>query len=294
MPTVQAGATLSPGEQYLHALWRGRWLFLTIVAGFVAGSLIVTVLLPTEYASKAVLSVRPAPQLEPAAALYGSAMIQTTKGDDFVEQGPRRFVKRFEANSVVTAAAREAGVIAPTATIDDRQIRNWLIVENVEKTDLLSLSVSQPTAEGARRFALALVAHASEASRSEATPDPATRQFLEQERHRAAAAMQQAENAVVQAVSAAAPAGAARDIALERAKLELSLARDQYAAVRKRLSLLDLIVANQQFQVTVVDPPTLPVRPSFPRPLLNVSIGLILGVLGATTFIVLRSALQGR
>ena len=56
--------------------------------------------------------------------------------------------------------------------------------------------------------------------------------------------------------------------------------------------MLDLIVANAQFHLVVIDPPTLPLRQSFPRPLLNLSIGLILGILAATTFISLRSVLK--
>ena len=290
MPLLQPALAPAPGELYLRALWTGRWLFLLIVGVFVGGSLIVTALLPKTYSSNVILSVRPAAQLEPAAMLYGSAMVATQGfSDSLVEQGPRRFVRRFQAPTVVAAAARDTGVIGPNETIEERQVRRWVAVENVEKTDLMTMTVSQPTAEGARKFAAALVARAIEASRAEAVPDSATKHFLEQELARADSNMSRAESAIAQA---GAQTGAARELAIDRAKLELTLARDQYAAVRKRLDLLGLIVANQQFQLLIVDPPTLPLTPSFPRPLLNVSIGLILGVLAATTFIVLRSVLQ--
>lgn len=282
---------MTPGEQYLHALWRGRWLFLLIVGVFVGGALVITALLPKTFSSNAILSVRMAPQLEPSAALFTSA-IANTQGfnEGLIESGPRRFVRRFQANSVLTAAARDVGLIGANETLEERRIRRWVAVEAVERTDLLTMTVSLPTADAARRFALALLKRATEASKLEAMPDPSTRQFLEVELARASSAMTGAEAAVVHASSGAA---VTRELATERARLELSLAREQYAAIRKRLGLLDLIVANQQFQLSIVDPPTLPLNPSFPRPVLNVGIGLILGVLAATTFIVLRNVLRG-
>ena len=154
---------------------------------------------------------------------------------------------------------------------------------------MLTVTVSQPTADAARKLADALIARAASASRSEAGADSSTRQFLERQLAQASSAVNKTESAVIAASSGH---GIERDVAVEHAKLDLSLAREQYAAVRKRLGLLDLVVANQQFQLTVVDPPTLPKRPSFPRPLLNVSIGLILGILAATAFIVLGSVFE--
>ena len=46
---AQPDHSLAPAEQYLRALWRGRWRFLLIVSVFIAGSLIVTALLPRAY-----------------------------------------------------------------------------------------------------------------------------------------------------------------------------------------------------------------------------------------------------
>lgn len=297
MPMAETALPPSPGEQYVKALWQGRWLFLLIVGLFVGGALVVTLLLTKSYSSEALLSVRVTPRLDPSVTpysspdpLYPSAI--TSSGNPAMqldEQGAARLVRRFQTNSLVTAAAREAGAIGPTERLDDRQVRLWVVVEALERTDLVTMTVKQPTAEKAQRFATALVARAIAANRAEATADPTTRGLLKQELHRATSAMTQAEAAVTQWAGAA---SGAREIALDRAKLELSLAREQYSAVRRRLGMLDLTVANQQFLVTVVDPPTLPLRPTFPRPLLNISIGLILGVVAATTFVTLRSVLR--
>lgn len=297
MQVAEATLPPSPGEQYVKALWQGRWLFLLIVAIFVGGAAAVTALLTKSYTSEALLSVRVTPRLDPSVTpysnpdpLYPSAI--TSSGNPAMqldEQGAARLVRRFQTNSLVTAAARDAGIITPTGRLDDLQVRRWVVVEALERTDLVTMTVKQPTAEKAQQLATALVARAIVATRSEATADPTTRGLLEQELQRATAAMTGAEAALAQPAGAA---GAARDIALDRAKLELSLAREQYSAVRRRLGMLDLTVANQQFLVTVVDPPTLPLRPTFPRPLLNLSIGLILGVVAATTFISLRSVLR--
>jgi uncharacterized protein involved in exopolysaccharide biosynthesis len=254
--------------------------------------MIVTALIPKTFSSEVILGVKQAPQLEPIGTLYSNTAIVGGSGfnADAAESGARRAVRRLQANNVVSTAARDAGVLAEGELVDDRWIRTWIVVDQVEKTDLVTLTVSRRTAADAQKFAAALVARALEASRAEATSDPATREFLEKELHRASAALTQAEAA---AVKAGAVSGPEREVAVSRAKLELDLAQNRYAGVRRRLDNLDLVVANSQFHLVVVDPPTLPIRQAFPRPLLNVSIGLILGILAATTFISLRSVLKG-
>lgn len=290
MQVIDSPHTLAPAEQYVRAIWRGRWLFLAIVGASVALALVITALLPKAYQSHMIVSVRPAPRLEPGAALYGSAMVNQGGTQDPEAQGPRRFTRRLAATGMVTAAARDVGVIGPNDTLDARDVNRWVDIVEVEKSDLLEVFVSQPTPEAAGRFADALIKRAIEANRKEAAADPWTRQFLEQQLQSATGQVDHAEAAVLQASTSR---GADREIALDRAKVELTIAREQYAAIRKRLGLLDLIIADQQFQLTVVDPPNIPIRPSFPRPLLNVSIGLILGILAATAVIVLRSVFQG-
>jgi uncharacterized protein involved in exopolysaccharide biosynthesis len=288
MQVIHAEHTLAPAEQYLRALWRGKWLFLLIVAASVGIALVITALLPKSYSSEVMLSVHPAPPLEPAATLYGSAMVglPRLKTEDPEGQGPLRTKRQLQGSGLVTRAARDAGIIGPAETVETRQISKWIEAQEVLKTDLLTVNVWQPTAELAHRFATSLVARLLETYRPEAAADPGLREFLEKELHRASAAVREAEAGVIKA---SATRGPDREIAVDASKLELSLARDQYALVRKRLGILDLILANQQYQMTVIDPPTVPLRPAFPRPLLNVSIGLIIGILAATTFIVLRS-----
>lgn len=292
MQVLDAPRAITPGEEYIKALWQGRWLFLAIVAGFVVGSLIVTLLLPKTFSSEVMLSVRQAPQLEPNGTLYNNTAIVGGSGynAELAESFARRAVRRLQTNRIVTAAAHDAGIIAPDETIDDRWIHQWIAVENVERTDLVSLTVSQRTATSAQKFANALIARAAEANKAESVADPSTREILERELHHASASLAQAEAAATKATTTPGPD---HDTGVGRAKLELGLAQDRYAAVRRRLDMLDLIVANTQFHLVVVDPPTLPLRQSFPRPLLNVSIGLILGILAATTFISLRSVLKG-
>lgn len=287
MRVIESDHALAPAERSLRALWEVKWQFLAIVGVFVVGSVVVTSLLPRSYTSEALLSVRPAPRLEPEATLYTAAVLgAAVKTDDFGDQAPRRFVRRLSAVSLVTLAARDAGIIPSNEKVDEQEITRWIDVQALEKTDLVDVTVSQPSAEAAQRFAIALIARAVDANKAE-NASPSTRQMLDEELTAAAAAMEKAERAVVQA--SAGRGDAEHDVQVDRNKLELSLAREQYAAVRKRLAALELILANQGFQLTLVDPPTVPQRPSFPRPVLNVSIGLILGILIATAFVVLRS-----
>lgn len=300
MQVIQSEPThgLAPAERYLRALWDARWLYLLIVAALVVGSVIVTALLPRAYSSQAILSVRQAPSLASTGVLYDSVMAtaRPTEEDrgDRQELVPRRFLKRLAANRTVTLAAQDAGVLDASTGVDERQISRWIEADQVERTDLIALAVNQPTAEAAKRFAERLVARTIEFSRQE-NNSADTRQLLEAHVDHAEKALTAAENRFAEIEAAG--AGAATKVRRDRAAMDLDLARKTYVPLRRRLDAVDLLLAEQQLQLYVVDPPTLPIRPSFPRPVLNVSIGLILGILTATVVVVVRSifaAPQGR
>jgi uncharacterized protein involved in exopolysaccharide biosynthesis len=296
MPSSPASQhTLAPAEQYLRVLWDARWLYLLIAATFVLGSVVVTALLPKTYSSQAILSVRQAPSLASTGLLYDSvtASARPTEEDrpDRQELVPRRFLRRLQANHTVTLAAQDAGIIDAGTGLDERQIAKWVDADQVEKTDLLALTANQPTAEGARKFAERLLARTMESSRVE-NNSAETRQMLTAQVVRAEAALTKAESGAAEFDASA--SGAAVKARRDRAALDLELARKAYVQLRRRLDVIDLLLAEQQLQLYVVDPPTLPLRPSFPRPVLNVSIGLILGILAATLVVIVRSIFSAR
>ena len=287
--------TLAPAEQYLRALWDARWLYLVIVALFIAGAMVITALLPKTFSSQALLSVRQSPSIASTGLLYDSVTESARANDE--DRGdrqalvPRRFLKRLQANHMVTLAAQDAGIIDGNTRLDERDIAKWVDADQLEKTDLLALTVSQPTAEAAKKFAERILARTIESSRAE-NNSAETRQLLTAEVARAETALTAAEARVAELDAAgAAPALKARR---ERTALDLDLARKAYVPLRRRLNVIDLLLAEQQLQLYVVDPPTLALRPSFPRPVLNVSIGLILGVLAATLIVIVRSIFAAR
>ncbi len=285
--------TLAPAEQYLRALWDARWLYLAIVATFVLGAVVITALLPKTYSSQAILSVRQSPSIGALGLLYDSV---TAPGDGTPIGGrqelvPIRFAKRLLVNRTVTLAAQDAGIIDASTLLDERDIAKWVDADQLERTDLLSLTVHQPTAEGAKNFAEKLLARTLESSRKENSSGD-TRQMLTAQVARTEAALTKAESDA--AALAAAGNGPAATIRRDRAALDVELARKAYEPLRRRLDVIDLLLAEQRFQLYVVDPPTLPLRPSFPRPVLNVSIGLILGVLAATFIVIVRSIFAAR
>jgi uncharacterized protein involved in exopolysaccharide biosynthesis len=285
--------TLAPAEQYLRALWDARWLYLLIVATFVLGSVGITALLPKTYSSQAILSVRQAPSIGALGLLYDSV---TALGDGLPIGGrqelvPSRFAKRLLVNRTVTLAAQDAGIIDANTRLDERDIARWVEADQLERTDLLALNVHQPTAEGAKAFAEKLLARTLESSRVE-NDSGETRQMLTAQVARTEAALAKAESDVVErAGSGNSPEAKARR---DRAALDLELARKAYEPLRRRLDVIDLLLAEQRFQLYIVDPPTLPLGPSFPRPVLNVSIGLILGILAATFVVIVRSIFAAR
>lgn len=287
--------TLAPAEQYLRALWDARWLYLVIAATFVLGSVVVTALLPKTYSSQAILSVRQAPSIASTGLLYDSvtASARATEEDrgDRQELVPRRFLKRLQANRVVTLAAQDAGIIDANTRLDERDIAKWVDADQLEKTDLLALTVNQPTAEAAQKFAQRILARTIESSRQE-NNSAETRQMLAAEVARAEAALTTAETRAAELDAAG--SGPTLKARRDRTAFDLDLARKAYVPLRRRLDVIDLLLAEQQLQLYIVDPPTLPLRPSFPRPVLNVSIGLILGILAATLIVIVRSIFAAR
>ena len=292
MQVVQSESThtLAPAEQYLRAIWNARVLYILIVAAFVAGSVAITALLPKTYSSQAILSVRQAPSVASTGLLYDSvtASARPTEEDrgDRQELVPRRFLKRLQANRTVTLAAQDAGIITADTRLDERQIAGWVDADQLEKTDLLALTVRQPTAEAAQRFAQKVLARTIESSRVE-NSSAETREMLTKEVARAEAALTAAETRAAELEAGG--SNPALRVKRDRAALELDLARKAYVPLRRRLDALDVLLAEQKLELYVVDPPTLPVQPSFPRPVLNVSIGLILGILTATLVVIVRS-----
>lgn len=292
MPSSAEHWAASPAEHYLRALWQGKWIVVASVAVCIGIALILNTVLPKEYASTAILSVKDPPRLESAGLLYTSVMAPSTPlSADRIRFVPIQFTKRLLGQRAATLAARDAGVIGPTASLDEGDINRLIAVDDEKDTDLLTIEVRQRSAEAAQRFAQRLLARTMESAKDEtraAVKEIGT--LLTEELQTATARLQQTEQRFVAAESTPQSSPLAR-METDRAKLELTLARDTYAAVRRRLDTLNLILAEQQPLLSVVDPPSLPTRPAFPRPILNISLGLILGVLLATLFIVVRSTL---
>ena len=285
---------VTPAEQYLRVFWAARLPFLSIVALFVAGAGAVTEFQPTLYTSQALLSIKPPPQVVSEALRNGKSVLGPDgkpydTNDPDRQSGPGRYAPRLAAPGLVTLAARDAGIIGKDESLDARRAASWVSAERIEASDLIALLVTQPAPGAAQKLASAIVARGLEENRTEEALPP-TRQVLDDELKRAAAAVDEAEQTVVR--EPASPSGTERDLRIERAKLELNLARERYAAVRKRMADIDLIVAERQRQLTLVDAPTLPVVPSFPRPAVNLSVGLALGVLAGTAFVALRSVFR--
>jgi hypothetical protein len=221
MPTSRPS---SPAERCVRALWAGRLPFLAIVLLSVGAAAIVTAAQPVLFASQALLSVKPPaevvaealrtkrPYLGPDGHLYDA-------NDPERQTGPGRYAPRLVAPGLVTLAARDAGVLSNTESLDDVQAARWATAERIEGADLIKLTVWQPTADRARRIADAIVA---------------------------------------------------RGLAINQ--------REEAAVAPPELRRILL----------VVDPPTHPSAPAYPRRAVNLGVGFALGVLAASAFIALR------
>lgn len=209
----------------MRILWAGRFPFLAIIAVSIAAAAAFTAAQPVLFASQALLSIKPPPEvlaealrtrrpyLGPDGHLYDA-------NDPERQTGPGRYAPRLVAPGLVTLAARDAGVLSDAQSLDDRQAAQWATAERIEGADLIKLTVWQPTPEAAQRIAAAIVT---------------------------------------------------RGLAINQ--------RDEAAVAPPELRRI----------LTVVDPPTRPAAPAYPRRAVNLSVGFALGVLAASAFVALRS-----
>jgi hypothetical protein len=216
----------SPAARCVDAL-RAEWsVFVGLAALGVAAATAITAAQPRLYRSQALLSVKPPPEIV-AAAIRTKRPYLGPDGhiydanDPERQTGPGRYAPRLVAPGAVAAAAHEAGILPPTATLDDRQAAAWASAERIEGADLIRLTVWQPNPFAAERLAETIVARGIQINRRDEAnvPEPELRRIL-----------------------------------------------------------------------LVVDRPTHPVSPAYPRWDVNLSVGLALGVLAAGVWTAARRA----
>src|SRR5260370_815588 len=175
---MQATRPSSPAERCLRTIWANRLPFLAIVALGVVAAAAITTAQPTLYRSEALLSVKPPPEivseairtkrpyLGPDGHIYDA-------NDPERQTGPGHYAPRLVAPGLVTAAARDAGILDADAALDDQRAAQWASAERVEGADLIRLSVWQPTPDPAQNVVGAALA-AWLFRRQDAPPSPAT------------------------------------------------------------------------------------------------------------------------
>src|SRR3954464_6729800 len=98
MPTSRPS---SPAERCLRTVWAGRWPFLAFITLSVAAAAIVTAMQPVLFASHALLSIKPPPQVV-AEALRTKRKVLGPDGhldvnDPARQTGPGRYAPRLVA-----------------------------------------------------------------------------------------------------------------------------------------------------------------------------------------------------
>lgn len=219
---------ITPAGWYLRILWNARLPFLIIVTFFVAGAAAITAVQTPLYASRALLSVKPPPEIV-AESLRTNRPIVGPDGwlydanDPLRQSGPGRYAPRLAAPGLVTIAARDAGLLSASQSLDQTQAAAWATAEAIEGADLVRLTVWQPAPDAATRLADAIVARGLEANR-----------------------------------------------------------RDE----------ADVIAPEVHRRLVLVDPPTRPAAPAYPRRAVNLAVGFGLGVLMATAFVTAREGIK--
>ena len=212
----------------MRILWDARIPFLVIVAIFVAGAALITAVQRPLYASQALLSIKPDPALLAESIRTNRPMLGPDgriydTNDPDRQTGPGRYAPRLAAPGFVTECARDAGILTPEQTLDQRQAAAWVEAERIEGSDLIKVTVWQPTAEAAHKLATAIVE---------------------------------------------------RGLADNR--------RDQ----------ADVKSNELRRELKLVDAPTRPAAPSYPRRDLNLSSGFVLGLVAGVVFVVVSEIIR--
>jgi hypothetical protein len=223
-----APVPISPAAWYLRILWNARLPFLIIVAVCGAVAAIITALQTPLYASRALMSVRPPPEvvaefLRTHRPKIGADGRLYDENDPLRQSGPGRWAPRLAAPGLVTLAARDAGLLATGQSLDDKQAAAWVTTEAIDGADLVRLTVWQPSPGAAMKLAEAIVARGLEANRKDEA---------------------------------------------------------------------EVVAPEVHRRLVIVDPPTLPATPSFPRRDVNLAAGFGLGVLMAAAFVGARQVIR--
>jgi uncharacterized protein involved in exopolysaccharide biosynthesis len=169
---------LSPAERCIHTIWTNRATFVGSIALFVAAAAAITAVQPRLYRSQALLSVKPPPEIVAEAIrtrrpyLGPDGHIYDANDPDR-QTGPGRYAPRLVAPGLVSAAARDAGILSNGAQLDDVEVAKWASAERIEGADLIRLTVWQPSADAAQKLAAAIVARGLEINRQEQAAVPA-------------------------------------------------------------------------------------------------------------------------
>src|SRR6476660_8037833 len=141
----------SPAERCVRIIWNNRLSFAALAALGVVAAAAITAAQQTLFRSQALLSVKPPPEIV-AEALRTRRPYLGPDGhiydanDPERQTGPGRYAPRLTAPGLVTAAARDAGILSGDLALDDRQAAEWVSAERIEGADLIRLTVWQPTA----------------------------------------------------------------------------------------------------------------------------------------------------
>jgi hypothetical protein len=225
---TDASTNHSPAGWYLHILWNARRPFFFTILIFVAGAAAITALQTPLYASRALLSVKPPPEvvaefLRTNRPIVGPDGRLYDANDPLRQSGPGRYAPRLAAPGLITLAARDAGLLTAGQSLDDAQAAVWVTAEAVEGADLVRLTVWQPAADAATTLAEAIVARGLDANRKEEA---------------------------------------------------------------------EVVAPEVHRRLVLIDPPTRPAAPSFPRWPVNLSVGFGLGLLAAVAFVSARQAMK--
>src|SRR6476661_7002371 len=130
----------SPAERCVRIIWNNRLSFAALAALGVVAAAAVTAAQPTLFRSQALLSVKPPPEVV-AEALRTKRPYLGPDGhvydanDPERQTGPGRYAPRLVAPGLVTLAARDAGVLSGTESLDEVQAARWATAERIEGAD---------------------------------------------------------------------------------------------------------------------------------------------------------------
>lgn len=254
----------------MAALWRRKWIVLLTILTALGVAIAANRLITPSYVAMATVRV----------SVTSGSIDYVLRESAYTDRLLNTYVSIAQSRALLDQVTQELQLSVPPK----------ITVSAPANSELIHVSASHQDPQRAAQIANAVAAALAEQADAEAIADQPAQRALQVD----LAAAQQAllEARLLYESLAANPS--ADPAALARARADLDLKQQDYTSLQSQFDRARIVAAMRTDAVTVVDPAVAPIEPASPNQLLNLALGLTVGIVGAAGLAFLFENLDDR